>query len=1146
MSATSSQFGFLRPGFAPIAEPAVRAEAQALTDPRAACFYARRTLELVVDYLYERDGAFQRPYEAHLASLLTAPCFAANVPAPIVAKARIIKDLGNAAVHGRRPVRQFDSIAAVRELFHVCYWFARTYSPEWRHEGATFDPALLTPPVPSEPAGGTPTPPAPIIKPEELKRLAEELAARDAELRASRERQERTDAEITALRVEIAAAKARAARVVDDHDYSEAQTRDYFIDLMLREAGWGVGGWKAGEDTEYPVTGMPNEAGEGFVDYVLWGEDGKPLALVEAKRTKRDPRIGQKQAELYADCLEKKFKRRPVIYYSNGYETWIWDDHFYPPRGIQGFHTRDELELLITRRATRIDPAVEKVNRAIVERAYQMEAIREMGQRLSGGHRKGLLVMATGSGKTRTVIALVDLLMRCNWAKRVLFLADRTALVEQAHGEFKKHLPGCSPVNLVTNKHDTGRVYLSTYPTMLNLIEGARGGEGGVERRFGPGHFDIVVIDEAHRSVYQKYRAIFEYFDSLLIGLTATPRDEVDRDTYGLFDLSPGVPTFAYELETAVADGYLVPPKAVSVPLKFQRSGIRYDDLSEEDKTRWDALEWDEDGNVPDEVNAEAVNKWLFNVDTVDKVLEQLMRDGLKVAGGDRLGKTIIFAKNKDHARFIEERFNTHYPEHRGAFARVIDHYEPYAAALLKQFKIADRPPHIAISVDMLDTGIDVPECVNLVFFKLVRSKTKFWQMIGRGTRLCKDLFGPGRDKEFFYLFDYCQNLEYFSQNPDGADGEAPKSLSALVFLHRLDLHKDTVEPAKKNSGIAELRGEVADEMHREVAAMNVENFLVRPKRRMVERFRERKAWEELSPDDYSHVGDDLAGLPTQLEPEDESAKRFDLLLLRTQLAVLNHEPRYDRLREQVIEIAGALSEKRDIPMVASQMSLILDLQTDDWWQNATLPMLESVRKRLRDLVKFIDKSKRQIVYSDFEDEIGPGTEVDVGGLGAVIDTAEYRRKMLSFMREHENHIAIQRLRMNEPLTPSDVAELERLLYESSALGTKEDFERAFGAQRGLGEFIRSIVGLDRGTAQGLFAEFLDGSRFSAEQIRFVQQIIEHLTRNGAMDPALLYEAPYTDAAPSGVDGVFGDEHANQIIGLIQHVNQNARVRGSA
>jgi type I restriction enzyme R subunit len=749
--------------------------------------------------------------------------------------------------------------------------------------------------------------------------------------------------------------------------------------------------------------------------------------------------------------------------------------------------------------------------------------------------------MATGSGKTRVAIALVDLLMRAGWAKRVLFLADRTALVSQACGEFKKHLPDCSPVDLVTDKTSTGRVYLSTYPTMLNLIEGMRGGDEGIERRFGPGHFDLVIIDEAHRSVYQKYRAIFEYFDSLLLGLTATPRGEVDRDTYTLFDQAQGIPTFAYELDDAVKEGFLVPYRAMSVPLKFQREGIKYDELSEEDKTRWDAIEWDEDGlPPPEEVNSEAVNKWLFNTDTVDKVLAHLMDKGIKVAGGDRLGKTIIFAKNKDHARFIEERFNTHYPHLRGSFARVIDHYEPYAAVLLDKFKLAEKPPHIAVSVDMLDTGIDVPEVVNLVFFKLVRSRTKFWQMIGRGTRLCKDLFGPGHHKREFFIFDFCQNLEYFNQNPAGADGKSQMSLGAMIFTKRLALHEGISLIATSDESIRTLRDEVADVLHSQVAAMNVENFLVRPKRRTVEKFRGRAKWESLTPGEYAEAGDQLASLPAEIDPEDETAKRFDLLILRVQLAILNHESRFKGYRKQVVEIASALTEKQDIPMVASEMALILELQTDEWWQDATLPMLEHVRKKLRDLIKFIDKSGRNNVYTDFEDEIGEGQEVDIGGISSALDIAQYRAKVLEFLKAHENHIAVRKVRMGEALTQTDTQELERLLYKSSGLGGKSEFEQAFGPQKSLGLFIRSLIGLDRAAAQGVFAEFLDGSRYSADQIRFVGLIVDHLTRNGVMDPAMLYESPYTDLSPSGLDGVFDDRAAHRIVEVLERIERNA------
>jgi len=721
---------------------------------------------------------------------------------------------------------------------------------------------------------------------------------------------------------------------------------------------------------------------------VLWGDDGRPLGLVEAKRTRRDPRVGQQQAKLYADCLERQFGRRPLIFYSNGYEHWLWDDTNYPPRQVQGFYKKAELELAIQRRASRKPLYTAEINSAIVERFYQTRAIRRIAEAFERDHdRKALLVMATGAGKTRTVIALCDLLMRCNWAKRVLFLADRVALVRQTVGAFKKHLPDSSPVNLVTDKDAEGRVFVSTYPTMMGLIDETRDGQ----RRFGAGHFDLVIIDEAHRSVFQKYRAIFDYFDSLLVGLTATPKDEVDRNTYSLFDLEDGVPTDAYGLEEAVRDGFLVPPKAVSVPLKFQREGIRYDELSEEDKDQWDALEWDDDGIVPNLVEAEAVNKWLFNKDTVDKVLEHLMTRGLKVAGGDRLGKTIVFAKNQDHADFIAARFDVNYPHFKGEFARVITFETDYVQSLIDSFSNKEKAPHIAVSVDMLDTGIDIPEVVNLVFFKLVRSKTKFWQMLGRGTRLCPDLFAPGQHKQFFYLFDYCRNLEYFSQDLATADGAAGDSLGKKLFTARLELigvldgrlgaggyavqepEATYADPRTE----AEVRGATGALLHKEVAAMNLDNFVVRPRRRLVEKYAWPEAWTALSAQALAELAHEVAGLPSELEAEAEEAKRFDLLVLRLQLARLRSDCGFDRLRDDLKAIAGLLEEKSAIPMVRDQMALILDLQTDEWWQDVTVPMLELVRRRLRDLVKLIEKQRRKLIYTDFEDVMGDEAHVE-------------------------------------------------------------------------------------------------------------------------------------------------------------------------
>src|ERR1041385_5283093 len=688
-----SNFAFLQTEWPELHESAVKVEALTRTDARTCCFYARRSLELAIHWLYEHDPALKLPYDDNLSALIYEPTFKQSLPGEIFLKVKTIKEVGNLAVHSRKPVTERDALRATKELFHFLYWLARTYTRRSASEYAniSWDEQKVPPPQVA----------VPVKTLNQLRELEEQLRQRDRELADKAKTLADTDTQIALLRQQIAAAKKQNEKVPDNHDYPEAETRDYFIDLLLREAGWPL---DKPEDREYPVTGMPNEKGEGFVDYVLWGADGLPLAVVEAKRTKKDPRIGRQQAKLYADCLEARFKQRPLIFYTNGYKTWFWDDQNYPPREVQGFYKRDELELLIQRREKRRSLKGESVNKEIVERYYQEESIRAVTENFSKMQRKALIVMATGAGKTRTVIALVELLQRCNWIKRVLFLADRVALVRQAANAFKRHLPDSSPVNLVTEDYDaTSRVYVSTYPTMMNLINEMDEGQ----RRFGPGHFDLVIIDEAHRSVYQKYRAIFEYFDSLLVGLTATPKDEVDKNTYELFDLEKGVPTYAYDLQQAVDDHYLVPYVPVEVPLKFMREGIKYDDLSDEEKEQWDAIEWDEEKeDAPDSVDAAALNRWLFNADTVDKVLATLMQRGQKVAGGDLLGKTIVFAKNHKHAIFIQERFDRNYPHYKGNFARVIDNYEPYAQSLLDDLSAEKKQPHIALSVDMLDTGI--------------------------------------------------------------------------------------------------------------------------------------------------------------------------------------------------------------------------------------------------------------------------------------------------------------------------------------------------------------------------------------------------------------------------------------------------------
>jgi type I restriction enzyme R subunit len=1137
----TSQFAFLQREWPEVFDAAARAELLARRDPRAGCFYARRALELAIAWAFKHDPALKLPYQDNVSALIHEPTFKQIAGDAVFNKARVINTLGNRAVHGTRAVPADDALAAVRELFHVGYWLAHTYARTDRPApGLAFDPAK----VPAPGAG-------PKQSADQLRKLEADLHDRDEKLAVLLADKAALDDELKRLRAEVAEARLTAKGQPDTHDYSEAETRDYFIDLLLKEAGWPL---EEARDREFEVDGMPNREDKGFVDYVLWGDDGLPLGLVEAKRTRRDARVGQQQAKLYADALERRFGRRPVIFYSNGYEHWLWDDERYPPRQVQGFYTKGELELVVQRRTSRKPLAEQTVDAAIADRFYQTRAIRRVAEAFERDHdRKALLVMATGSGKTRTVVALADLLMRANWVKRVLFLADRVALVNQAVNAFKRHLPAASPVNLVTEKDESGRVFVSTYQTMMRLIDDAADGT----RRFGVGHFDLVVIDEAHRSVFQKYRAIFEYFDALLVGLTATPRDEVDRNTYDLFGLEDGVPTDAYSLDEAVRDGFLVPPKGVSVPLKFQRDGIQYDQLSDDEKDQWDALEWDDDGGVPDHVEAAAVNQWLFNTDTVDKVIAHLMTNGIKVAGGDRLGKTIVFAKNQQHAEFIAQRFDANYSYLKGHFARVITFKTEYAQNLIDHFSQKDKAPHIAISVDMLDTGIDVPEVVNLVFFKLVRSKTKFWQMIGRGTRLCRDLFGPGRDKSCFAIFDYCQNFEFFNQAIDRTESAGVESLSARLFKTRLELigvlDREAADGADAQAATAheaaavfgdprtsaDVRSLTAERLREEVAGMSLDSFVVRPHRRMVEHFARPEAWAALTPELTSELAREVAGLPSSVEDDGEEAKRFDLLMLNLQLAQLRAEPSFARLRDQVVTIATALETKDSIPMVRAQMPLIQEVQTEAWWQDVTTPMLEVVRRRLRTLVQFIDRHERRHVFTNFEDEIGVDSSVVLAGLGEGRDFEKFRAKAQAYLRAHLDHVAVHKLRTNRALTRTDLTELERMLAESGA-GGPEDIARAKLESHGLGLFVRSLVGLDREAAKQALATFLADRTLGANQIEFVNLIVNHLTDHGIMEPARLYESPFTDLTPHGPEDLFTSEQVDALVASLEAIRATA------
>lgn len=1123
-----SNFSFLAESWAFLLQDAQAAEKYAQNDPRAAAIYARRTLEISLKWLYKKDSSLKTPYEASLAAMIHEPTFSGAIKKGLFLDIKFIHRLGNIAAHSDQAISAEEGTKAVIALHQFLGWLARVYT----RGGATpsdFDHKLLPKPDSQKKAN--------------IKLI---LKAKDEEAAKVKQEHEQTKEELERLKAELAAlqkVKEENTKTIGSSEYSESQTRELMIDVMLREAGWDPKGKNV---EEYEVTGMPTKSGDltgtGFVDYVLWGNDGKPLALVEAKRTRVDPKQGARQAELYADCLEKEFNQRPVIYYSNGYTTWLWDDQFYPPREVHGFSTADELQWKINQRKERKDLSTMQVKPEIAGRHYQMEAAaRVMKAYGQDRKRKSLVVMATGTGKTRLSIAIVDMLMRAGWARKVLFLADRISLVNQAKRNFKANLPNTTVASLLDRTDDEdptkARILFSTYPTMLNCIDGTKKDQTEL---FSAGHFDLIIIDEAHRSVYQKYGAIFDYFDTLLLGLTATPRGEVDRNTYKLFELDDHQPTFAYELEQAVADGFLVPPKAISVPLKFQRDGIKYAELSPEEQEEYELQEefYDkETGELVEEIGSSALNKWLFNIDTVNKVLAHLMENGIKVEGGDKIGKTIIFAKNAKHASFIVEQFDKNYPHLAGKFCRQVDYSVKYVQSLIDDFSIKDKDPQIAVSVDMLDTGIDVPEVVNLIFFKIVRSKTKFWQMIGRGTRLCPDLFMQGEDKKEFLVFDYCQNFEFFDANPDGYESRAQESVKQKIFKRRLELATSLDEAGSEDALSATLK----NQMHKVVSNMNLDNFIIRKQRQDVETYMERKNWETLNADDLEVLNSKISGLPSS-DDDGEFTRRFDLLILNLQLALLKKASAQESYINKVKKLASGLEDKVAIPAVKAQIDLILELQEDKWWQDVTLPMLEQVRIKMRDIVKFVDKEAGFAdVFTNFEDELGEENG-DHQLVKVDANLVEYRKRVQRFINDHRDHLTIKRLRNNEPISRADVIALEDILFSESGVISRKEYETVYGDQP-IGLLVRATVGLSRKAAKEALAEFLsDTSALHPDQITFLDQIVDYLAKNGTMEPKTMFETPFTHINDQGIAGVFSDEESKKVIDLVKHINKNAHI----
>ncbi|MFY8285045.1 DEAD/DEAH box helicase family protein [Pseudoalteromonas sp. SSMSWG5] len=1163
-----SNFDFLAE-WPELQEHAKQAEAVVNSDPRSSCFYSRYTLERAVYWMYEFDPWLARTkpkYDTTLNTLINQAEFKRSLGSTVFPKIKAVQKAGNNAVHSERKVLPPESTQSLKELHHILYWFYRTYTSVKPATDQVFDLSKVPQTIQVD---------AKLVmtSAKKLKELQKELDRSNQERQKELEEKLRENTELRRerdelrekLRERVTQNEKEADPANDTHDYNEAATRKYLIDQYLKEMDWVL---DAPNVIEFPVKGMPiskqNPNGNGSVDYVLWGKDGKPLAVVEAKRTMRSAKEGKRQAELYADCLENDPQfggQRPLIYYTNGYDIYFWDDTNYTERLVQGFMNQDEMQRIVDRRTLALDLKDIEINTNIAGkgRPYQRLAIESVcekfqsielddngNKKYEARERKTLLVMATGTGKTRTTIALVDLLMRAGWVKNALFLADRNALVNQAKKEFSKLLPKSSPEILSSGTNTLkGRLYLSTYPTMMNLLSTAPD-----TRLFGVGHFDLVIVDEAHRSVYKKYRYIFDYFDGLLLGLTATPKSEIDKNTFDIFDQPDGDPTFAYELQEAIDDKFLVPPRDVKINLGFVRSGIRYSELSDEEKEQWESKEQLEDR---DEVLPSEVNQFLFNKDTVDRALKILMERGVRVAGGNRLGKTIIFAANNDHAEFIVERFDANYPKYKGKFARVITYKETYVDSLIDEFKGEKKPADpnipltIAVSVDMLDTGIDVPEVVNLMFFKVIKSKVKFLQMLGRGTRLCENLFGPDDHKLFFKVFDCCMNFEYFEMNPDGAKDSGSKSLSQAIFEKRLTLSQQLKDNEEFGIYGAEYQRYLIETLHNRVFGMNLDNFIVRPNRKVVEKYQKLEAWWQLDNENLAELEKQVAVLPTEAEPitpdekEEELALRFDHMLLTMQLALTEKTGISDYYRDKLVQIASKLESKASVPAVGEQLEWIQYVQSANFWTDLTLEELEQTRRKLRLLMRFIEKESKGVVYTDFQDEV-LGVEENEGvykftGEGGL---ELYRKRVESYIREHQDNLTIQRIKRNQSITKLDLDELDNKLYEASGIGDMDSYLKTIHPDKSLGVFIRELVGLDRGAAKEAFADYLDETKFNSQQLRFVNTIIDYLTQNGVMSPAMLAKPPFSDIHFEGVFGLFDDGAVMELRNKIKEIEAKA------
>lgn len=902
-------------------------------------------------------------------------------------------------------------------------------------------------------------------------------------------------------------------------DLNEAETRKKLIDIILKDAGWDINN-KELVKLELPLENHKEEGKMGYADYVLFDKKGNPVAVVEAKKTSVDPIIGRQQAVEYANTIERDYGVRPIVFYTNGYEIYMWDDNYSAPRQIWGFYTLEDLEELFFKHKHIKDLNKVEIDKNIAGRPYQIEGIKRVYERYSNGKRKALLVMATGTGKTRTVIALTKGLMGANFAKRVLFLADRDELVKQAKEDknsFKTFMPEQIACRF-TGKNSENReatLYFSTYQTMINYYS-----------KFSVGFFDLIICDESHRSVYKVYRDILEYFDAHIIGLTATPVDFIERNTFDLFNCDDEDPTFNFPIDKAWehVPPYLIEPRVFDASTSFLRKGIKYNEMTEEQRQQVD-----EDGYDGYDINYNKndLEQKITNKDTNRFILKSLMDNGIKV--GDHIGKTIIFAKNKNHANLLNSLFDEMYPQYKGKLTDVIYSEITGKGGLIQKFK-EDDFPRIAISVDLLDTGIDVPEIVNLVFAKTIYSKVKFWQMIGRGTRRSENLFGDGKDKDEFVIFDCYKNFEFFDMNPEGF---VPKPQKTSMQV-RFELMCKLLEEYKKENEIV-ICNDFADKIKSDITELPQESIEIKKNRKKIEQVKKEEYWNQMSEDFIKKLKLEIAPLIQWIEAKDNSdALGFDNSIYRILYANITDDK--DGLVREINTTMEKLARlKLNLNWFDETRELVKSLLEPCGWEELSFERLEQIRLDLRDLMKHKGSTAGPFVVFDIKDTGGVIKEISPGSVlyGSNMEPYEKRVKCAIESRLNDQ-IVIHKIRKGDKLTEAELESVysifgEDFVYSIDELSTKTDIDK-----EDIVGIIRKFVGIDEVELNKMFEEFIQKhhNKMNATQITTLEIIKNDIAKNKGISFAALFASPYTAFNPNGVDGIFG-RMADEVFNLI-------------